>query len=75
MLETVTRLYFSMPASLNASSNEANLSLLIPTPLVRKILVGTNMILEDCLYLKKFAKTKVENKKVSINMRRPSTKK
>jgi len=46
ILETCTRLHFSMPASLSASSYERNSSLCVPTPLVKNTFVGTN--LPDC---------------------------
>ena len=43
MLETCTRLHFSMPASLRASSYERSSSLCVPTPLVKNTFVGTNL--------------------------------
>src|SRR3972149_6399956 len=43
MLETCTRLNFSMPASRRASSNEVSSSLWMPTPFVKKTLLGTNI--------------------------------
>jgi len=42
ILDTVTRLHFSILASRSASSNDERYSLCLPTPLVKKILVGTN---------------------------------
>ena len=42
ILDTVTRLHFSILASLRASSNEERYSLCLPTPLVKKTFVGTN---------------------------------
>jgi hypothetical protein len=43
MLETWTRLYFSIPASRRDSSNDVNCSLCRPTPLVKKTFDGTNI--------------------------------
>src|SRR6266705_5940766 len=43
MLETCTRLSFSIPASFKASSNERSSSRWLPTPLVKKIFVGTRV--------------------------------
>ena len=40
---TVTRLAFSMPASRSDSSNDDRRSLCTPTPLVKKIALGTNI--------------------------------
>lgn len=44
MLETYTRLHFSIPAFLRASSKDASLSLCIPTPLVKNICLGIKSI-------------------------------
>src|SRR4030067_3517041 len=43
MLDTWTRLYFSIPASRRASSNDVSCSLCRPTPLVKNTFDGTNM--------------------------------
>src|SRR4030065_1066662 len=43
MLDTRTRLYFSIPASRRASSNNGSCSLCRPTPLVKNTFDGTNM--------------------------------
>src|SRR3989304_8569440 len=43
MLDTWTRLYFSIPASRRASSNDVSCSLCLPTPLVKNTFDGTNM--------------------------------
>jgi hypothetical protein len=43
ILDTCTRLHFSMPASLRASSYERSSSLCVPTPLVKNTFVGTNL--------------------------------
>lgn len=51
MLETVTKLHFSMPASRKASSKERSSSLWTPTPLVKKSFRGThgsNLNLPSC---------------------------
>src|SRR3989304_1118721 len=50
MLETCTRLNFSMPASRRASSNEVSSSLWMPTPFVKKTLLGTNIFSTPGLY-------------------------
>jgi hypothetical protein len=42
ILDTVTRLHFSILASLRASSKEERYSLCLPTPLVKKTFDGTN---------------------------------
>src|SRR4030042_5727096 len=44
MLDTCTRLHFSIPASLRASSKECSSSRCLPTPLVKNILRGTWVI-------------------------------
>jgi hypothetical protein len=44
ILDTYTRLHFSIPAFLKASSKDARRSLWTPTPLVKKIFVGTIII-------------------------------
>ena len=44
MLETYTKLYFSMLAFRKASSNDASRSRWTPTPLVKNIPVGTTML-------------------------------
>jgi hypothetical protein len=44
MLDTVTKLHFSMPASRNANSKLRNSCLCVPTPLVKKIFDGTKCI-------------------------------
>jgi hypothetical protein len=41
ILDTCTKLHFSIPASLKARSKECNSSLCVPTPFVKKILLGT----------------------------------
>ena len=48
MLETWTRLNFSIPAFLSASSKDASLSLWMPTPFVKKIFAGT--ITQSCSF-------------------------
>jgi len=50
ILETKTRLHFSIPASLRASSKEANLSLWTPTPLVKNIFVGKYIFKNERVY-------------------------
>jgi len=52
MLDTYTRLHFSIHAFLNANSKLANLSLCIPTPLVKNTFFGT---------IKKYEKNKITN--------------
>src|SRR6478672_7669148 len=41
MDETLTRFWAATPASRNASSNDVRRSLCLPTPLVKKIFLGT----------------------------------
>src|SRR5690606_17842546 len=41
ILDTWTRLHFSIPASRRASSNECSSSLCVPSPLVKNIFFGT----------------------------------
>ena len=41
MLETYTRLHFSIPASLNATSKDARRSLCTPAPFTKKTFLGT----------------------------------
>lgn len=47
MLDTWTRLQKAIPASLRASSKLASLSLCLPTPLVKKIMLGTNIPMKE----------------------------
>jgi hypothetical protein len=43
ILETCTRLHFSIPASRKARSKECNSSLCVPTPFVKNIFLGTKL--------------------------------
>src|SRR5208337_5605541 len=43
MLDTCTKLHFSIPASRKARSKECNSSLCVPTPLVKNIFLGTKL--------------------------------
>jgi hypothetical protein len=43
MLDTCTKLHFSIPASRKARSKECNSSLCVPTPFVKKIFLGTKL--------------------------------
>ena len=45
ILDTLTRLHFSIPAFLRASSRDCSFSLCLPTPFVKKIFFGTDCIL------------------------------
>ena len=45
ILETVTKLNGAIPAERKANSNEVKYSLWIPAPLVKKILVGNNLVI------------------------------
>jgi len=46
ILDTFTRLHFSIPASRNASSKDCSSCLCFPTPLVKKTFFGTIFFLE-----------------------------
>jgi hypothetical protein len=43
MLDTCTKLHFSIPASRKARSKECNSSLCVPTPFVKNIFLGTKL--------------------------------
>jgi hypothetical protein len=43
MLETLTRLHFSIPAFRSASSSDCNFSLCLPTPFVKKTFLGIKL--------------------------------
>ena len=45
ILDTLTRLHFSIPAFLRASSRDCSFSLCLPTPFVKNIFFGTDCIL------------------------------
>jgi len=54
ILDTVTKLHFSIPASLNALSNDCNSSLCDPTPFVKNISLGVKICID--FYLASFLK-------------------
>src|SRR3989442_4044714 len=68
MLETVTRLHFSMPASRNANSKLRSSCLCVPTPLVRKIFDGTK-----CIVLNPLANSRGVEKQISCSNARVSS--
>jgi hypothetical protein len=47
MLDTYTRLHFSMPALRKATSKDESLSLWTPTPFVKKVFFGVNVNLRS----------------------------